>query len=247
VQHRADLQQAPRPVVRGAAGVQRGVVRAAALATLALVPEALHGAEDVRAGIGPAPALVVALLVGALACVAALRGRRWGARLLLAVSAGWVLAALVDHPAALTDPAGFRDGWSSALAVWALVVLNVGVAAYAAVASMPASWEALKAAPAEVASDDVVVLDVRTSRERAGGAIPGAVRGSWRDPRAPAAGPVLVVCSHGGRALIAARTLRAAGVDARSLRGGMRAYRRAGLPLDGGASAAARRRSARHR
>lgn len=78
-----------------------------------------------------------------------------------------------------------------------------------------------------------VVLDVRTPRERASGTIPGALAGSWREPAVgdPDA-PVLVVCSHGARALKAVRALRVEGVDARSISGGMRAYRRDELPIE---------------
>lgn len=104
---------------------RRGVVLAAGFATAALAPEALHGAEDVRAGIGPPVALVVLLGVQVVVIAAALRGRRWGARLLLAVAAGWVAGALLDHPEVFSDPAGFRDGWSSTITVLALIALNV--------------------------------------------------------------------------------------------------------------------------
>lgn len=84
--------------------------------------------------------------------------------------------------------------------------------------------------------DDAIVLDVRTPRERSAvGSIPGATAASWRRPAAPPHdGPVLVVCSHGARSLFAARRLRAAGVDAHSIRGGMAAHGRAGLPVEGG-------------
>jgi rhodanese-related sulfurtransferase len=218
---------------------RRGMTRAAVLAALALIPEALHGAEDVRAGIGPAPALVVLLLAQAVACTAAESGRRWGARLLLGVAVGWALGALADHPEVFANPSGFRDGWGSTLPVHALVALNVAAAAYALAPSMPRAWDALKTPPAEASAarerDGAVVLDVRSARERSSGdSITGAVATSWREPDPPPGDrPVLVVCSHGGRSLLAARKLRAAGVDARSIEGGMTAYRRAGLPTEG--------------
>ncbi len=210
---------------------------AAAIGCAALVAEALHGAEDVRAGIGPVLALVVLLAVQVVAIVAALTGRRWGVRVLLAVAAGWVVGALVDHPQVFTDPAGFRDGWMSTSPVLALIALNSAGAIFAIAPAMPARWDALKTPAADawppVDRDRVVVLDVRTARERASGTIPGAVVTSWRTPVvADAAGEVLVVCSHGARALSAVRTLREQGIDARSLSGGMSAYRRDGRPVD---------------
>lgn len=221
----------PTPVAR------RGVRLAASIACLALIAQALHGAEDVRAGIGPAPALVVLLAVQVVAIVAALRGRRWGVRLLLAVAVGWVLGALIDHPEVLADPAGFRDGWTSTLPVLALIALNTAATIFAIAPSMPAGWDDLKTSAAEVwpavNRERVVVLDVRSARERAGGMIPGAGTTSWRDPVVPGDDrEVLVVCSHGARSLSAVRTLRDQGVDARSLTGGMRAYRRGDLPVE---------------
>lgn len=79
----------------------------------------------------------------------------------------------------------------------------------------------------------LVVLDVRTGRERAGGMIPGALATSWRRPEVPGKhGAVLVVCSHGGRSLAATIGLRRRGIDARSLRGGMRAYERDDSAVD---------------
>lgn len=227
------------PVARcdGTPVARRGVVLAAAVSGAALIPQALHGAEDVRAGIGPAPALVVLLAVQLVAIVAALTGRRWGVRIVLAVAVGWVIGALFDHVLVFTDPAGFRDGWSSTLAVFALIALNTASAMLALAPSMPARWDALKTPVADawpaVDHSDTIVLDVRTPRERAGGMIPGAVVASWRHPVGPGDGrEVLVVCSHGARALSAARTLGDRGIDARSLSGGMSAYRREGLPLD---------------
>jgi rhodanese-related sulfurtransferase len=211
------------------------MTRAAVLAAFALIPEALHGAEGVRSGSAPAPALVVLLLVQAVACAAAVTGRRWGARL-LGVAAGWALGAIADHPEVFANPTGSRDGWRSTLPVYALIGLNAGTAAYALAPSMPAAWEALKTSSAAAAaareSGGAVVLDVRSARERSSnGAIPGAVAASCREPDPPPGdGPVLVVCSHGGRSLLAARKLRAAGVDACSIEGGTSAYRRAGRP-----------------
>lgn len=110
---------------------RRALTLAAGFATAALVPEALHGAEDVRAGIGPPVALVVLLGVQVVVISAALRARRWAAWLLLAVAVGWIAGALLDHPEVFSDPAGFRDGWPSTIAVLALIALNLLTAAFA--------------------------------------------------------------------------------------------------------------------
>src|SRR2546426_8579206 len=82
----------------------------------------------------------------------------------------------------------------------------------------------------------LTVLDVRPAAERAEWAIPGSVhtdayealrRG---DPNALAdfrprhGGPVVTVCGAGKTSLLAAERLRARGVDAVSLKGGMRAW-----------------------
>lgn len=216
---------------------RRGSRLAAAAGLAALVPEALHGAEDVRAGIGSTPALLVLLLVQVVAIAWALRGRRWAVRLLLVISAGWIAAALADHGEVFIDPAGFRSGWASTAALLALLALNLATATYGIAPAMPVRWDALKAAPHEawdmVEFDQAVLLDVRTARERASGVIPGAVAASWLRPAAPEGDHnVLVVCSHGARALYAVRALRAQGLAARSIRGGMNAYSREDLPLE---------------
>ena len=82
----------------------------------------------------------------------------------------------------------------------------------------------------------VTVLDVRTAAERAEWAIPGSVhvdayqalrRG---DPAAleafhpPDSGPVVTVCAAGNTSLLAVARLRARGLNAVSLEGGMRAW-----------------------
>ncbi|HEX8160058.1 MAG TPA: rhodanese-like domain-containing protein [Solirubrobacteraceae bacterium] len=217
---------------------RRGMALAASAAAAALVPETLHGAEDVRAGLGPASALVVLLLVQVAAIAAAVAGRRWAVRLLLAVSVGWILGALVDHPQVFTDPAGFRAGWTSTAAVLALIALDATAATFALAPAMPARWDAVKTPPqdawAAVDRQLAHVLDVRTARERASGAIPGAITASWRHPVVPDDDRrVLVVCAHGARSLRAVHTLRRRGIDAHSIAGGMSAYRRANLPVDG--------------
>lgn len=211
---------------------RRGVALASAAALAAVVPEALHGAEDVHAGIGSTATLVVVLAVQVVAIAAALTGRRCVIRALLVISVAWIIGAMLDHSRVFIDPAGFRDGWASAMPLFALIALNAAAAIFAAAPAMPARWEERKTSACDAWSavelDRAVVLDVRTARERASGVIPGVVATAWRHPVAPEDGrDVLVVCSHGARALLAVRTLQAQGVGARSVGGGMKAYRRA--------------------
>ncbi|MFT4050922.1 MAG: ThiF family adenylyltransferase [Microbacterium sp.] len=75
--------------------------------------------------------------------------------------------------------------------------------------------------------DDATILDVRETHEVATGTIPGAVHLPLdlllADPSA-VRGPVVVVCQSSVRARRAAEALRAAGVEAAVLAGGMRAW-----------------------
>ena len=116
---------------------RRAVAVAVGVGCAALLPEALHGAEDVRAGIGPPAALIILLGAQVVTIAAAWRGRRWARWLLLAIAVGWIAGALLDHPEVFTDPAGFRDGWSSTLPVLALIALNAVTAVAALIASPP--------------------------------------------------------------------------------------------------------------
>ena len=82
----------------------------------------------------------------------------------------------------------------------------------------------------------VTVVDVRPAAERAEWAIPGSVQvdayeALWRGEatalaafRAPNGAPVVTVCAQGKTSLLAANQLRARGLDAYSLEGGMRAW-----------------------
>ena len=82
----------------------------------------------------------------------------------------------------------------------------------------------------------VTVLDVRPAAERAEWSIPGSVHADAydalrrRDPKALTdflprdGGPVVTVCGAGKTSLLAAERLRARGLDAVSLEGGMRAW-----------------------
>lgn len=85
-----------------------------------------------------------------------------------------------------------------------------------------------------------MILDVRSAREFAAGHVPGALHvpywrllfGRPRLERAPDE-PIVVYCGHGPRAWIAKGALLARGArDVRLLAGHMRAWKRAGKPLE---------------
>ena len=87
-----------------------------------------------------------------------------------------------------------------------------------------------------------LLLDVREQHEWTAGHAPGAVhlplsQLQTRVAEVPVGEPVDVVCHLGGRSAQATAFLRAHGVDARNVTGGMDAWERLGLPLeaDGGA------------
>lgn len=80
-----------------------------------------------------------------------------------------------------------------------------------------------------------VVLDVREPAETARGVIPGSVltplSSVLAEPASVGPGPVVVVCQAGVRAQRAAAALRAAGVEASFIAGGIEAWQRAGEPV----------------
>ena len=101
--------------------------------------------------------------------------------------------------------------------------------------------------PAEAfaAGDDVLLVDVRTERERElGGVIPGSTHVprsvlEWRtDPSSESCDPELVgrrlviVCAQGYSSSLAAATLVELGVDAGDLDGGFEAWAASGLPVE---------------
>ena len=85
-----------------------------------------------------------------------------------------------------------------------------------------------------------MILDERSTREFAAGHVPGAVHVPYwrlllrraRFDRAPGE-PIVVYCGHGPRAWIAKAALLAHGArDVRLFAGHMRAWKRAGKPLE---------------
>ena len=88
---------------------------------------------------------------------------------------------------------------------------------------------------------DLAVLDVRTPEEFAAGALPGAINVDWKGRGFREAldgfdrsAPVLVHCESGGRSTYAVEALRDLGFEhILHMDGGMRAWRQAGLPVEG--------------
>jgi rhodanese-related sulfurtransferase len=84
---------------------------------------------------------------------------------------------------------------------------------------------------------EVVVLDVRENLEWKAGRIPGALhiplaQVPFRGRELPRDTTIVTVCRSGHRSGLAARWLRRAGYRVEDLAGGMKAWARAGLPLD---------------
>ena len=103
--------------------------------------------------------------------------------------------------------------------------------------------------PEAAHASDALILDVREPGElEKSGHIAGALsvpRGllEWKaDPGGDAAelrltnamgtGPVHVLCAAGGRATLAADTLRRMGYEAKVIRGGLNGWKAAGLPVE---------------
>lgn len=85
-----------------------------------------------------------------------------------------------------------------------------------------------------------VVVDVREPDEYAGGHVPGALniplsQVSARAGEVPTDGPVFVVCAGGNRSQGATDALRAAGIDAQSVRGGTQGWIQHGHAVTKGA------------
>jgi rhodanese-related sulfurtransferase len=82
-----------------------------------------------------------------------------------------------------------------------------------------------------------VALDVREPSEWNAGRLPGALHLPMRRlaehaAELPRDTPIIVVCRSGNRSALVTRALVEAGYTAQNLEGGMKAWKRAGLPLD---------------
>ncbi len=79
-----------------------------------------------------------------------------------------------------------------------------------------------------------LLVDVREDDEWTAGHVPAALHvplGSLPQTQLPTGRPVLAICRSGNRSATAAAVLLERGVDARNVRGGMRAWQDAGLPV----------------
>ena len=84
-----------------------------------------------------------------------------------------------------------------------------------------------------------LLVDVREDDEWAAGHAPAAVHvalSTLRQTDVSTDRPVLAICRTGNRSATAAAALLARGADARNVRGGMRAWQAAGLPITAGGS-----------
>jgi glyoxylase-like metal-dependent hydrolase (beta-lactamase superfamily II)/rhodanese-related sulfurtransferase len=91
-------------------------------------------------------------------------------------------------------------------------------------------------AQAEIASGEVVPLDVRTPAEYAQRSIAGSIhmplsRLAAHTDELPTRTPLLLFCAGGYRSSIAASVLESRGFDVRELAGGIAAWEQAGLPI----------------
>jgi superoxide dismutase, Fe-Mn family len=160
---------------------------------------------------------------------------------LLALAANTPLASTTHAPAALADP-----NWAGAYARYQDAVHHASEGCGMTLAEAVGLGAGLGAGLAEnKASTDLLVLDVRRAGMYAPATttLPGA---QWHDPAAvaswartlPPASEVLVYCIYGhevGRAT--ALRLRACGVKARYLEGGIDGWQAAGQPLQAKAAA----------
>ena len=90
---------------------------------------------------------------------------------------------------------------------------------------------------ARLAEDDVLVVDVRESREYRPGHVPGSmnmplsVLPTWL-PEVPRDRLAYVICQSGNRSAEATALMRGAGIDATNVAGGTGEWIAAGRPLD---------------
>lgn len=89
---------------------------------------------------------------------------------------------------------------------------------------------------AQSTAGEAVIVDVREQHEWEAGHIPGAlhlplgeVAARWPELRGNDS--VIAVCGVGGRSATAVQALRSVGIEAANLRGGMKAWAKAELPM----------------
>lgn len=92
---------------------------------------------------------------------------------------------------------------------------------------------------ARVDAGDIVVVDVRTAEEHAGGHVPGAILLPLQELEDRVAElevhrgqELAIICASGGRSARATELLRARGFAARNVAGGTRAWIAAGHPTE---------------
>jgi rhodanese-related sulfurtransferase len=90
---------------------------------------------------------------------------------------------------------------------------------------------------ARLAEDDVLVIDVRESREFRPGHVPGATNLPLsvlptRLPEVPRGRPVYVICQSGARSAQATALMRSVGIDATNVAGGTGEWIAAGRPVE---------------
>ena len=95
-------------------------------------------------------------------------------------------------------------------------------------------------AHAAAGAGELVIVDVREADERAQGHPAGSLHVplgelKGRIGELPAEQPLAFVCQFGRRSALAAATARRAGLRASNVKGGMAAWKREGLELEGGA------------
>lgn len=168
--------------------------------------------------------------------------------------AGWLLDA-DDDILFLTDAADDRDARAAAAELAMIGIDRVGgwfgSDAFASWGESGRSFGALEqvdaaGVAASMASDDVVVVDVRAIDEWNAGHVPGAVHaplGRLREALAhlPADARLVMQCQGGGRSAIAASLARLSGRKVvANLRGGMDAWKAQDLPVESPADAVTR-------
>ncbi|MBX6764155.1 MAG: rhodanese-like domain-containing protein [Rubrobacteraceae bacterium] len=90
----------------------------------------------------------------------------------------------------------------------------------------------------KLSSDGAVLLDVREYDEWEAGRVPGALHiplGELQERRQdlPQERQILTICRSGSRSAMAAKMLSEGGVDVANVSGGVRSWKKEGLPFEG--------------